>query len=538
MSPSAEERSTGAGEERPVGEQAMNEGRLKSWMTRWGRVAAALVIFALFVAHALSYRFINDDAFISFRYSENWALQGAPVYNLGDPVEGYTNFLWVALIALAMKLSFEPIWASQMMGIGFAAGTIALIFWWGPRAKSPEGEPLLSQREAGVASLLLALAPAYACWSTGGLETQAFTFFCTAALLTYFAGGRARLLSGLLLALAAMTRPEGLLLFGLVGLFRLIKLIRERARPVALDWGWGFAFALVYLPYFIWRWRYYGYPLPNTYYVKSGASGAWQPGLRYLWSWVEVHGLYWAPLLLIIDQRRRVGWGLCLTFILAMSLHIVRVGGDFMTLHRFFVPVMPALALLLAGPIARLIEKSAALKGTGRGALALTLILLVAWQLVTTQQRAFKVGSDRGVDSIGWLDQFAGQCKAIGEWIRENTPPEATLATTAAGTIPFYAQRETLDLLGLNDEWIAHKVPPRGNRPGHTKSAPFDYPLRKKIDYLIYHPTISDRPPPAPRGLARALKARGYRWERHKIPGMHPQWWGVWRRVGAPERQR
>ena len=140
MSLSAEERATGSGEERLVGERLMTEDGLRVWITRWGNIAAAFVIFALFFAHALSYRFINDDAFISFRYSENWALQGAPVYNLGDPVEGYTNFLWVALIALAMKLSFEPIWASQVMGLAFAAGTIGFIFWWGPRAKSAEGE--------------------------------------------------------------------------------------------------------------------------------------------------------------------------------------------------------------------------------------------------------------------------------------------------------------------------------------------------------------------------------------------------------------
>ena len=36
-----------------------------------------------------------DDAYITFRYSRNLAEGLGPVWNAGDPVEGYTNFLWM-----------------------------------------------------------------------------------------------------------------------------------------------------------------------------------------------------------------------------------------------------------------------------------------------------------------------------------------------------------------------------------------------------------------------------------------------------------
>ena len=54
-------------------------------------------------------------------------------------------------------------------------------------------------------------------------------------------------------------------------------------------------------------------------------------------------------------------------------------------------------------------------------------------------QKAMTVGSENGVDSIGWLKMFAGQCRIIGEWLAENAPEDASMATTA-GTIPFYSR--------------------------------------------------------------------------------------------------
>src|SRR5438034_301247 len=65
-------------------------------------------------------------------------------------------------------------------------------------------------------------------------------------------------------ALAAMTRPEGNLFFALAILHRLLVFRGRRIdlASVAIYLG-------VYGPYFAWRWHYYGWPLPNTFYIKS-----------------------------------------------------------------------------------------------------------------------------------------------------------------------------------------------------------------------------------------------------------------------------
>jgi arabinofuranosyltransferase len=545
----------------------------------WGASVATL---SLFFIHLDAYQFLNDDAFISFRYADQWARRGEVSYNTGERVEGYTNFLWVALLSGARWLGGDiPKWSLILGGLfGLSSLLITLgapRFLWGP---SPPDHPLERWTQGWIGATLLALSPSFCCWSSGGLEVQLFTATLTCGtLLTLSAWGRPLAprasLAGAVLALAAMTRPEGVLFFGLLGLYRLGMHIGARRPPTPSDWRWGLSFATLYLPYYGWRWIYYGFPLPNTYYVKVGAPNFWTPGLRYLVSWWEAHPWLWLTLvlsaLLIKHLRRNTAqggradsvplaaidsseappsetppsilvlnsptlFGVTALFTLCLCLHVARVGGDFMALHRFMVPILPLLTLLtavLTVYLFRMLPKSIHPRALSLCVLVLSVLTLGA-HARTEHTRALKIGSEGGVDSIGWLKQFSVQCAHIGRWIHSNTPPDARLATTAAGTIAFYADRYTIDLLGLNDSWIAHNVPARGNRPGHTKSAPFRYPIDRGVTHLIYHPTLAlKRPHPHHRYL-KTLRPFGFRWETVHIPQMEPPWLGLW--VRPPSR--
>ena len=501
------------------------------------RNTALLAVCGLLVGHALVFDFVNDDAFISFRYADNLVRHGELVFNVGERVEGYTNFLWTLLMAGVMALGADPVPWSKWLGIAFAVGTLLVIARFTGRYTEER-----STWDA-VGPLLLAGAPAYACWSTGGLETSQFTFFATlgwTAYLTERAEGRRWPLSGVFFALSAMARPEGMLLFGLTGLHRLLELIASREWPERQDWVWGFGFALVFVPFFAWRWVYYGWPFPNTYYVKTGAKSFWKPGMRYWWSWVADHHLWAVPALavarpLMSGGRERRMFTLLGLYVVAMSLHVIRVGGDFMALHRFLVPLMPMLAVLAALGLRGVVQ---ALRAQGHGGASLggagvVVAVLLAVSAANVDRKAMEVGSEGGVDTIGWLAMFADQCAAIGKHLRETAPADASMATTAAGIIPYYSRLYTVDVLGLNDEWVAHNVPARGNRPGHTKSAPLSYLLEKHVDYMVYHPTIAERRPGQGRGQRSAWKERGYEWRTERVPGMTPAWWGYWRRTGA-----
>ncbi|MFC5290280.1 hypothetical protein ACFPM7_24775 [Actinokineospora guangxiensis] len=57
--------------------------------------------------------FTIDDALITFRYSANLAAGHGPVWNVGeDPVEGFTNFLWM-------------LWHTPFAALGLSLPTVA-----------------------------------------------------------------------------------------------------------------------------------------------------------------------------------------------------------------------------------------------------------------------------------------------------------------------------------------------------------------------------------------------------------------------------
>jgi len=547
----------------PEPTQGAERAQLALWAT-FGLIAT------LYLAHTKAYLFLNDDAFISFRYADHWARTGELVYNLGERVEGYTNFLWVALLSLIARLGGDiptwGLWLGPLFGLLNLTGAMWLAQRLTPRppprpsvAHPTRALPRLASLLAGVT---LATSPSFTCWSSGGLEVQLFTLLLTLTLILSLRAWSERrsglgALAGLTSALMTMTRPEGLMFMGLLGLWRLKRVVTETRSPRREEWLWVGVFLGVYLPYWLWRWRYYGHPLPNTYYVKTGAEGLWSPGGRYLLSWLRAEpwlALWIAPLVAWLysararllhppaldeqgacdpEARQLTGFTVVSAlWLLGLTLHVARVGGDFMANHRFLVPMMPICASVLSAQLVTLLTRQmrrscwVVLVGT------LCLGCALGSMAIERHTRAMRVGSDQGVDSIGWLRQFVVQCEHIGRWINMNTPPETRIATTAAGAIAYYSRRPTLDLLGLNDEWVAHNVPAKGARPGHTKSAPLSYVLRWGVDLLIYHPVISAQRPKAHRGFERALKPRGYTWRVFEPPLLTPPYWGVWVKRG------
>src|SRR4029079_10268745 len=120
--------------------------------------------------------------------------------------EGYTNFLWTLVLGLGMLAGSPPEWLSRVLGTACGLATLVVVSRLMERAlgrKTPW---------AAVPPLLLACSSGFACWTSGGLETQLFTLFVAAALDACVAAAsspRALRRLGVMLALASMTRPEG-----------------------------------------------------------------------------------------------------------------------------------------------------------------------------------------------------------------------------------------------------------------------------------------------------------------------------------------
>jgi hypothetical protein len=460
------------------------------------RYAVLIVAAAVLVPHARLFDFVTDDAYISFRYARNLALHGQLVFNLGERVEGYTNFLWTVLLALGIKLGVGPVLLSRFLGVALGIGTLAVVVRLSLRLAEERPSPWHA-----VAPTLLAAMGAFACWCSGGLETQLFAFLVTLGfdlLLREIWQGRGWA-SAVVFAFAAMTRPEGALFFALGGLFRIVANLRRerRLRPRRHELAWLAAFVLLFAPYFLWRWRYYGWPFPNTFYVKSsGTSGAWRLGGYYLLRFAEDYGVYFLlPLVLVArpareasrqrDVRLLVGmlW-------LAFALYVVKVGGDFMGLYRFILPVIPLGAVVLGESARRLFE---ILRPRIGALVSATALLLVAAGYViasahTTSQATSFVGADSGIDTPAYLKRYAEDRIPVGRWLGKYKGADDLMTVGGAGVIPYYSEIPAYDVFGLVDATIAHD--PRmsvGNRPGHQKWGSDEYMLSRKPTLITHH---------------------------------------------------
>ena len=90
---------------------------------------ATIPIVGILVLHGgLYFGVTADDAFISFRYAENLAVGHGPVWNTGERVEGYTNFLWVLLLSLPAALDASLVVSSQVMGVLASVGVFAAVY--------------------------------------------------------------------------------------------------------------------------------------------------------------------------------------------------------------------------------------------------------------------------------------------------------------------------------------------------------------------------------------------------------------------------
>ena len=72
----------------PTARSALLRHHRSSLLWLIGSLSAATTIYR-------SWHFLYDDAYISFRYARNLIEHGELVWNLGERVEGYTNFLHV-----------------------------------------------------------------------------------------------------------------------------------------------------------------------------------------------------------------------------------------------------------------------------------------------------------------------------------------------------------------------------------------------------------------------------------------------------------
>lgn len=441
---------------------------------------ALLPALALFLVIALSLSFIQDDAYISYRYVANFLNGDGLVYNVGERVEGFTNLGWVIYLILIGGMGLDFVLASKIAGLLLGLGVIILSY-------------LIALRVFGAGQRVLALVPAYlvaanqslAYWSPAGLETAAFAFLATAALYLYL---RRSFLLIAALTLAVWIRPDGAVLTG--GLIVVEWIILRRIPRFTLTCA---AMALLFsIPMVGFKLLYYGSILPNPFYAKTGLHlDHVASGLEYAWRFFGHYGFYGAFLVipLLFFKRVNVAVQQVWLFAVVYTIYIVLVGGDVLKVHRFFLPILGAVGLLSVESVRLLMSRFRIPPKTLYILIGVLPLCLFTWYLPHDFVRQYNT-----------LEK--GFTKKMGFMATEMKRTDTTDFSVALPTIGRFGYEllghDIIDMVGLTDSTIArHSEEPIVGMATTWKEQKHNssYLLGRAPDYIVFSTDIKPSAP-------------------------------------------
>jgi arabinofuranosyltransferase len=454
-------------------------------LPRWAPAAALALIAVLAVLWAWRLRWLCDDAFISFRYARNWVDGHGLVFNVGERVEGYTNFLWTAMLAGAYALGANIPATAIVLCLASHVGVLILTTRLA-RELAPAGRPV----RVSLASIALASSYLSGTYATGGLETT-FSTLCVLAALER-ARSEQLLLAGALGIAATMAHPDHSIFYVALGLVLLF-----RRTPIGGLLRYAAPFALVFVPYFLWRWSYYGMPMPNTYYTKSGGAAYFSQGSIYLVVSAVAAGLPFALPLAVVGAVRRASDLRGQFAILAIPLYLIyvaKIGGDFM-IGRLLIPILP-LVLVLAETGARALIEERRWRWAAPGLVVASLVCVPTRILRPMEFSPWQITDERTfyeLESLFPLRLRGGipeRVTMLHRYFRDRDPPPV-YAAYAIGILGYTTGWPVVDIHGVIDPELAAMPLARRGRPGHERTASPEHIVKRGADLsalAVYEP--------------------------------------------------
>jgi len=432
-----------------------------------------------------TYYVLFDDAMISMRYAYNLAHGLGAVWNPGEHVEGFTNPLWVGIMAI---VHLFPIGLNEtglyIQFLGASLLTLNLFLVKG--IVEHFTDDLLPMFSAVALTAFYAPLNSYGLL---GMEVSLLALMISGVvLLVLKSGQRFNLWIYILLAISTLVRFDMAVPY--IVIFAVLFISQKENRKKHLIWGLGLL--LLFLGgQTLARYLYYGNLLPNTYYLKVEG---WNFKLRilrglfvlfqfvYYSNWV----LMLLPLSIFIFRR---DWKVTLlALILAAQIaYSVYVGGDAWENHgganRYIVIAMPLYFIAFSWSAAEWLKKAAAnfkVRSVAEVGWRLTFVIILIFSLFNFNAL---LGDWKSIQRWSFAlkpDYVAGGDKnlQIAIALQRMTVPGASIAVIGAGTIPYLLpDRYAIDFLGKTDPYIAHEnvhlsmgipdIP--AMRPGHMK---------------------------------------------------------------------
>lgn len=437
------------------------------WLPAAGLLIGALL---LLICSFRLFAFVQDDAFITYRYAWNLRHGFGPVFNPGDHTEGYSCPLFMALTSLLMVLPGDVLLRSKLLGIGFALGTL----WVAWRLVAELELPLWAR---AVFPVLLGASSSFALNAVDGMESSLQALLITVAALLFIREqkeGRGWW-SVLPLVAAALNRPEAALYFAAALVVRALAARGRRFRRD--DAFWFAAFCAPYAAFLLWRHAYYGDWLPNTVYAKhiplqvalelnQGPAYLLRtifPNLSQRAGLAAISAALWLGVLTgaVSDRVRRNRAVILPLLVAAQALVALRAGGDWMQGWRYMAPVFPLWTLLLL--LGALEAGEAVRHGRARRAVGMAavsgLLAVFAWSATLYLPHDGMISWARQ----GWATDARGLMRGLAmentmrtaDALNRSLPAGASVAFSEMGAAPFFTPKlRWLDAAGLTDREI------------------------------------------------------------------------------------
>jgi arabinofuranosyltransferase len=292
-----------------------------------------------------------------------------------------------------------------------------------------------------------------------GSETPLYIALCMGAFLAY--ARKHYRFAAVCVALAALTRPDGLLVGVVLAGDFAIRYFRHPSKP-PIPWSAILLFLGLFLPWFIFAWAYFGTPVPATLAAKQ-QQGAMAVSQRFARGFLTILSNYrsWRYLLeavLILPGLVFVFWR-ARQWLLFLAWPVLYFAAySILGVSRYFwyyTPLVPGF-IILAGlglqAIAGLQLRFPLRRNnqTPEPTRPLLVFHIPAAQTISIIiLTALFIAQASGLPRLRQPAANYAIYRAAGEWLAAHTPAGAVIGTLEVGILGYYAHRPMVDFAGL-----------------------------------------------------------------------------------------
>lgn len=278
----------------------------------------------------------SDDAYHAYIMAKNLVLGNGFVYNVGERASATSCPLFTLIIACGYFFIRKMFLVSLLICIVFS--TLAYRILVKTFCKS--------KKQILLAFVTLIGSFCFISYTTSGLENS-LLFFLAALFLKYYFdtevyAAKRMFLLAILISLIAMTRMDAVLMF--VPMILYVYLFKRDKVSFIKAVGIGFAGLLPFIGWELFSTFYYGFPVPNTAFVKLGTQIPLKEylyrGLQYvITSGITDILLLAVPLMVVIIVlcMRKAKYIYTVLGMVLYGGYLMYIGGDFMVGRHFTV---------------------------------------------------------------------------------------------------------------------------------------------------------------------------------------------------------